>query len=209
MRRVKRSRRAQWISWNGFPTTSRLGRVDCERPAGANWFRRLRKLTLEDNLTDESFETLSALPTFRRLHTLDISQNSFSLEAWRTFARSTSFPALAELRLHECDLSGERVEILAGARGFELRALIASWCAIGPGGGSAVAAAAWATSLRILNLSTNFLNATDVKAIVASKNFRSLQQLNLARTEFGPTALSALAANPAAAGIANPRPHQC
>jgi uncharacterized protein (TIGR02996 family) len=193
---------ATWDQLEWFwPTCHMIGPAGLRALAGASWVRRLRKLTLEDGLPDETFQALAQLPALRHLHTLDLSQNNHSLESWQAFAQTRSFPALAELRLHGSGLSHGRAEVLATAGGFDLRVLVANKCGADPGSGPAIAAAPWVASLQVLGLDANWLNATDVKAIAAAKNFRALRRLDLANTQIGPTGLSALAANPALRGL--------
>jgi uncharacterized protein (TIGR02996 family) len=192
---------AHWDELEWFsPDCNALSAAGLRALCGAAWFRRLRELTLEDGLSDPAFEALAQLPAMRRLHTLDLSRNSFSAESWRAFAASTSFPALAHLRLRGGNLCRGRGEALAGAGGFRLRVLDAAECGAGPGLGAAVAAAPWRDSLRVLDLGANWLSASDAKA-VAGANFRSLRHLNLADGALGPTGLAALAANPAMSGL--------
>jgi uncharacterized protein (TIGR02996 family) len=193
---------AQWQELEWFwPNSHMIGPAGLRALAGANWFRRLRKLTLEEGLPDETFEALARLPALRRLHTLDLSNNDFSVKSWQTFEQTQSFPALAELRLHNNHLGHGKAEALAAARGFDLRVLIASAGCADPGSGPAIAAAPWVASLRALDLTSNWLNASDVRAIVSAKNLRELRHLNLTNMRLSPAALSALAANPALRGL--------
>lgn len=192
---------AHWAELEWFsPDSNELSAAGVRALAGAEWFRRLRELTLEDGLSDPAFEALAGAPAMRRLHTLDLSRNSFSAESWRAFARSDSFPALAQLQLEGGTLCGGRAEALASAAGFELRVLGAGECGAGPGVGAAVAAAPWAESLRVLDLGANWLAPRDVKAVAAGP-FGALRHLNLSHNTFSPTGLAALAANPALAGL--------
>jgi uncharacterized protein (TIGR02996 family) len=192
---------AHWNELEWFsPDCIELSAAGLRALSGAPWFRRLRELTLEDGLPDTTFEALARLPAMRRLHTLDLSKNWFSVESWRAFAESNSFPALAQLRLRGGNLSGGQGDILAGAGGFRLRVLDAGECGAGPGLGAAVAAAPWRDSLRVLDLGQNWLDGSDVTT-VASASFRALRHLNLADSAIGLTALAELAANPAMSGL--------
>jgi hypothetical protein len=186
----------EWFS----PDCNDLGEVGVRALAGAAWFRRLRELTLEGGLWSDAFAALASLPALRRLLALDLSKNSLSPESWRAFAQSDSFPALAQLRLGGGNLCGGRAEALAGAGGFELRVLEAGSCGAEPGAGEAVAAAPWAGSLRVLDLSSNRLGPRDAKAVAAGP-FGALRHLDLSDNGTGPTGLSALAANPALRGL--------
>jgi uncharacterized protein (TIGR02996 family) len=192
---------AHWTELEWFsPACNELSAAGLRALSGAAWFRRLRELTLEDGLWSATLEALAHLPAMRRLHTLDLSKNIFSAEAWRAFADSASFPALASLRLRNGYFAGGQAEALACAAGFDLRVLDAGECGAGPGFGAAVAAAPWRASLRVLDLAANQLAASDVKAIAAAP-FGELRHLNLAENVIGPTGLAALAANPAMSGV--------
>ncbi len=186
----------EWFS----PDTNMLSPAGLRALAGAAWFRRLRKLMLEDGLTSETFEALAQLPAMRRLHTLDLSRNSFTIKSWRTLARTDSFPALAELRLTDGELGESRVEALASANGFSLRVLKARNCAAGPGIGAAFAAASWRDSLRVLDFSGNIIGPGDVKAIAAAR-FNAIRHLDLSNNLIGAGGLASLAANPTLRGL--------
>lgn len=192
---------AHWGNLEWFSPT-------CDAPAGlralagADWFRGLRALTLDDGLTSETFDALARLPAFPRLHTLDLSRNDFTETAWLTFARTRTFPALAKL---VCDdgtfnYAGTRGDVLAGATGFALSVLSLARCAAGSFVAD-LARAPWAPSLRILNLSQSALAPSEVKTIAACKRFTSLQHLDLSGNTLGPSGLAALAANPALRGL--------
>jgi hypothetical protein len=168
--------------------------------AGANWFRNLRSLALED-LSNPAFEALTRLAPFPRLHTLDLSCSMFPEATWQSFARARTFPALSKLVLDEGDLSAGQFAELAGASGFDLRVLGLRECGIPPGSGAVLASAPWAGSLRVLDLSNNALTHADVKAVASCKRFGALRKLSLAGNSIGPTGLSALAANPALRGL--------
>lgn len=167
---------------------------------GASWFRELRWLELED-LSDPALEALTRSAPFPRLHTLDLSRNTFSEATWQSFAKSRAFPALSKLRLDESDLSHGEFAALTGASGFDLRVLSLHGCGLLPGAGAALAAAPWADGLRLLDLSHNALPALDVKAVASCKRFGELRRLDLEDNTIGPTGLSALAANPALRGL--------
>ena len=186
---------------------------DCNRitPAGlralaGGWCRNLRELNFDDGLPDDTLEALSRLPAFPRLHTLDLSANSFAPASWQTFAKTRAFPALARLTLQGTDMSGGRLESLAAADGFALRVLNLHQCGCGAGTGAALVAAPWARALRALNLSFNSLKVTDVKALAACPAFGELRHLDLAHNALGATALTALAANPVLRRTAHARP---
>jgi len=167
--------------------------------ADANWFRRLRKLTLEDGLPDETFETIAQLPPFKYLHTLDLFMNGFSEAAWQLFASTRTFPALARLELDNGYMGESRIESLAAADGFNLRVLTlpGSGCRAG----AALTTASWAGSLRVLNLGSNLITPTDMKAITSCKKFHELRHLNLSNLALNAVALRAIASNPALGGL--------
>ena len=194
---------AHWGELEWFaPTCHEITPAGLRALAGAPWFRRLRELVLDDGLPDETFEALAGLPPLTRLHTLDLSRNGFAEYAWEAFANGRSLPALASLQLEGGDMSGNRIELLAAADGFELRVLglAGSGCRVGHTG-AALAAAPWAGALRVLDLQVNSLDPADVKAVAAGKKFAELRHLNLADAALNPAALAALAANPALRGL--------
>ncbi|MCI0702163.1 MAG: TIGR02996 domain-containing protein [Planctomycetia bacterium] len=170
--------------------------------ASTDWFRNLRELTLANTLLDETFQELCRLPAFPNLHTLELGRNQFPESIWQTFARSRSFPALTRLNLSWGNMSEGRLTALASANGFTLRALDLTGCAIGSRGSiSALTTAPWAGSLRMLDLSYNMLNASEVKAIASCRKFTELKHLSLAHNPFGPPTLAAITANPALRGL--------
>ncbi|MCS6865742.1 MAG: TIGR02996 domain-containing protein [Gemmataceae bacterium] len=187
--------------WAGLETLLIDG--DLLTPAGflaladSEWFRNLREFGLLHCQTDETFERLVRLPPLPQLHTLDLSFSDLSTGSWEIFASTRSFPRLAVLHLDESDLSEGRWENLTRADGFTLRVLQAVDCPLSPGAGTALTAAPWASSLRILNLSGSWLSSPDVYAIVKCRKFGQLRHLNLAYAAFSPRSLAALAANPA------------
>ncbi len=186
----------EWFS----PACHELSPTGVRTLAGANWFRNLRSLILED-LSAPAFDALSRLAPFPRLHALDLSGSMFPETTWQTFAKARTFPALAKLHLGEGDLSHGEFAALAGATGFDLRVLSLHECGLLPGAGAALASAPWAGSLRLLDLSHNALPTADVRAVAGCPRFGELRRLNLADNVIGPTGLSALAANPALRGL--------
>jgi uncharacterized protein (TIGR02996 family) len=190
--------RLEWF----WPDCYEIGPVGLRALAEADWFRQLRELTLAEEVPAETFETLSRLPAFPQLHTLDLSRNSFlTSTGWQAFGKTRTFPALTRVQMEEGVLSDTGGEALCGATGFALRVLQIQKCGAGPGTGAALAAAPWAASLRVLDLSTNALEAADVKTLAACKKLRALRHLNLSNNALGPTGLSALSANPALRGL--------
>ncbi|QJW96875.1 TIGR02996 domain-containing protein [Frigoriglobus tundricola] len=183
----------EWFKADCHP----IGPAGIRALAGAGWFRRLRELILPNGLPDETFDELVRLPPLTRLHTLDLSMNSFPEASWQGFARTRTFPALARLWLRDGDMSGGRLEALAGAGGFELRILDLSGTGCHIDRSGTIAAASWAKSLRVLDLSLNALGPAGVKAIAANQKFRALRHLSLADNALGPTGLTALVGNPA------------
>ncbi|MBP3958959.1 TIGR02996 domain-containing protein [Gemmata sp. G18] len=194
---------AHWGNLEWFsPACHEMTPAGLRALADADWFRRLRELTLDDGLPGATFEALVRSPAFPRLHTLDVSRNgALTATGWELFARTRTFPALARLRCGEGDMSGDRFPLLAGAAGFDLHALDVRTCGLGPGSGAALGSAPWAGSLRALNLALNALEPADAKALAACKRFGNLQHLDLSGNALGPTCLSALASNPALHGL--------
>ncbi|HEY1188922.1 MAG TPA: TIGR02996 domain-containing protein [Gemmata sp.] len=188
------------LEWFGSPCHE-VSPAGLRALVGAAWFRNLRELKFSDGLPSGTFEELTGLPAFPRLHTLDLSHNLFSENSWQTFGRTRAFPALTCLELSSGDLSGSRLPALAGARGFSLRVLNANRCGTGPGTGPALAAAPWASALRVLDLRANGLDLANTKAVTASKTFTNLQHLDLSNNAIGAAGLSALAGNRALRGL--------
>ncbi len=186
----------EWFS----PTCHTLSPVGVRALAGADWFRGLRALTLDDGLPSDTLEALTRLPVFPRLHTLDLAHNDFTESAWLAFSRTRTFPALVKLVCDDGNFSGTRADAIVGATGFALNVLSFARC----GAGAFVAdlaRAPWASSLRILNLAQNSLPRPEVKTIAACKRFTGLQHLDLSGSAIGPAGLSALASNPALRGV--------
>jgi Leucine-rich repeat (LRR) protein len=188
---------APWEELEWFaPDCSQITPDGLRALAGASWFRRLRDLSLDGGLPDLTFEELTRLPTFPRLHTLDLSRNQFAEAGWLAFTNTRTFPKLTRLELEESDMGWHMISLLQ-ATGFKLSVLNAPRCGVGLGAGAELAASPWAKSLRILNLSTNAIDPSDVKAITSCKRFTELRHLDLSYNGISPTGLSSLSANPA------------
>jgi uncharacterized protein (TIGR02996 family) len=187
-----------WEELNWFSATCHeIGPAGIEALGGASWFRNLRELTFDEDLSGLAFVTLARLAPFPRLHTLDLSRGLFMEAEWLAFAASRAFPRLGKLVLDEAGMSGGALSALTTGTGFTLRALSLCECGLPAGSGAVLAAAPWADALRFLDLSHNALPAADMKAVLSCKRFGELRQLNLAGNALGPTCLSAAAANPA------------
>jgi uncharacterized protein (TIGR02996 family) len=184
--------RMEWLSLDAYnlspPAIRSLG--------DGEWFRNLRRLTLVDGLSAEAFEELSRLPPFIHLNSLNLSENSFTVSAWREFARSKTFPRLTRLDLNETVMSDGQLAALAGANGFRLASLDLSFCSIGNEGAVALIEAPWAGSLRLLDLSFNRLGPIAMNAIAGCRHFAELKHLVLSGNPIGVTGLKAIARSP-------------
>lgn len=167
----------------------------------ASWFRDLRELSLDEGLTDPSFQELCRAQPLPHLHTLNLIDTTFSLAAWQAFAQSQSFPALRQLNLPRSDLSNGRFAALAEAPHLSLAALDLTACAIGDAGAEALVAAPWAESLLRLDLRHNDLGPSGAARIAGCSRLTRLRHLDLSYSRPGIRGLMTLAANPALRGL--------
>jgi len=165
--------------------------------AGSEWFGRLFELSMNDNCPAQVFERLCEQKPFPNLHLLDLTDNVFHGTSWRAFARSKSFPALAEINLSRTDLSGEGFAALVSANWFRPIALNLSACAIGNEGAFELARSNWVEALDRLDLRHNSLGAVAATAIGRCARFSRLKHLDLGYNAIGASTLQAIAANPA------------
>lgn len=192
--------------WNGLESFS--APASDVSPAGlraltaAPWFRQLRVLSLGGPFSPGTFEALCRLPALPRLHTLTLAATDMDLAAWEALAQTRALPSLTELKCYYSAMTEGRFEALAGAAGFTPRVLIVTACGLSPGATAALAAAPWASALRVLQLDQTALPPGDLKALTACRRLTGLQHLDLSHnSQLGPAALAALAANPALSGL--------
>lgn len=160
------------------------------------WFHNLRHLILRGPLTMDAFEELCRLPSFPRLHTLNLSGNSFPVSSWQVFARSRTFPQLTQLELDGTDMSSGQVAALAAANGFNLCGLDLGYCGIGDEGARALVRAPWVGSLQRLDLAGSLLGSTGAAAIAKCPMLSQLKYLNLAANPIDAAGLRAIARSP-------------
>jgi uncharacterized protein (TIGR02996 family) len=173
------------------------------RTLGATaWFRNLKSLRVDyGEMFPAAFEELCRLEPFPRLHTLNLTQESFPVTSWQTFARSKTFPALTRLDLSRANLSEGRAAVLFAAPWLRLAYLDLDTCAIWNDGAAALANAPWIGSLRYLLLGTNGLDPSGAAAIAGCRKLTRLMHLDLSNNTLGIRGLRALAGNPALRGL--------
>lgn len=160
--------------------------------AQARWFRNLRSLRVWVDSRD-TFRALADLPAMPNLVALEV-RGGFTptTAAVRRFAASKSFPRLARLEFAHARFSTEQVAALCRAE-WPLRHLRASSIALRKGGAEALADAAFADALRVLELPECQVPGGGVQALAASPRLAGLRHLDLSRNPVGPGGLLALA----------------
>jgi hypothetical protein len=164
----------------------------------STWFRGLQRLSLF-GLPSAGFEELCRLPPLQ-LHTLELQAAAFEPAAWQIFARSSTFPRLAQL-VNNTDMSRGGMEALAASDRFRLTHLSMIGSSIGNGGARILARAPWLDSLRTLSLSSNRLGPGGVASLARSRRLVNLRHLDLRDNGIGGMGLQAIAANPALGGL--------
>jgi uncharacterized protein (TIGR02996 family) len=195
---LSESRSLSGLSWLSLENCEWLNPAAVACLHGANWFRNLLRLST-NGLSSESFEELSRRGPLR-VQTLEMDQAAFEPAAWRTFARSGTFPLLARL-VNNTDMSRGRAEALAATDHIRLSHLDMTGSAIGNDGAEALAAAPWLDSLVSLSLSSNRLGPAGVAAIAQSRRLAQLRVLRLGYNAIGGVGLRKIAANPALRGL--------
>jgi hypothetical protein len=187
------------MNWLTLPQCMGCTAAGMRALGSASWFRYLQSLHLSE-LSDETFAELCRLDSFPRLHTLELDEASFAHATWQTFARSKTFPRLAQLVNHT-EMADRQAIALASATGFRLAMLDLSTCSIGNDGAEALARASWLGSLRRLDLAYNRLGAPGFTAIAGSRRLAGAKYLNLSYNTPWPRGLKALGANPSLRGL--------
>jgi uncharacterized protein (TIGR02996 family) len=168
--------------------------------AGAKWFRNLSRLQLWLGRGDV-LRALADLPTMPRLVSLTLRGSlTASLASTRHFAESRAFPRLAHLDLTDCGLSPDQVAIFARGR-WPLRHLRLGRNEVRRIGCEAIAAAAFARKLRVLDLFAAEVTSGGIQALAAAESLVGLRHLHIAENPIGPGGLAALAESPHLRGL--------
>ncbi len=158
----------------------------------AKWFRNLRRL----HLCLRNGDTIGAvgdLPPMPRLLSVTLSgEADGSPAALRRFASSRAFPNLAHLDLSNTRLAADHIELLARGQ-WPLRHLQLARNEIRKVGAEALTSAAFAPTLRVLDLRGCAISAGGVQALAESDALAGLRHLDLAENPVGPGGLEALA----------------
>jgi uncharacterized protein (TIGR02996 family) len=165
----------------------------------ARWFRNLRRLQLWLGRGDV-LRTLAELPVMPRLVSLTLRMPATSSAAVRRFTESESFPSLAHLDLTDCTLPTEQVALFARGR-WRLRHLRLGRNEVRRVGCEAIAAAPFASSLRVLDLRGSEVSSGGVQALADSSALGGLKHLDLAENPIGPGGLAALSESPPLRGL--------
>jgi uncharacterized protein (TIGR02996 family) len=157
----------------------------------ARWFRNLRALRVWMDSRD-ALKAVADLPPMPNLVSLSLRGDVVPpAAAVRKFATSGSFPRLARLEFENTRLAPELVAVLA--RGpWPLRHLVLNYVPVGKAGAEALAAAHFAETLRVLDLTGCDITAGGVQALAASERLAGLRHLDLSANPVGPGGLAAL-----------------
>jgi uncharacterized protein (TIGR02996 family) len=158
----------------------------------ARWFRNLRalKVSLYDR---DTLKALGELPTMPNLVSLALNGSaSPTSTAVRKFAASKSFPRLGRLEITDVRLAPELVALLARGA-WPLRHLLLRYVNVRKAGAEALAGAAFAESLRVLELPNCDISAGGVAALAGSAQLAGLRHLSLDDNPIGTGGLAALA----------------
>ncbi len=167
----------------------------------APWFRNLRWLRLQGEITEGALEELSRCEAAANLNMLELRIGTHSVQTWEAFGASKLLAALPGLDLSHVDLGEGRLEALLGTNRLQLAVLDLQSCAIRNTGVQALVAAPWVHTLRSLNLKNNGLAAAGLTAVGRCKSWSQLRHLNLNMNSLGVGALRAIAANPSLRGL--------
>jgi uncharacterized protein (TIGR02996 family) len=182
----------------GYPISARA----LKQFEGVRWFQNLRRLHLWLSRGD-ALHVLSDLPPMPRLVSLTLGAESAAgpvalrrfATALRSFATSDAFPNLAHLDLDNLCLSADHVPLLSRAR-WPLRHLRLARNEIRKAGAEALTDAAFAHTLRVLDLRGCEITAGGVQALADCPALAGLRHLSLAENPVGTGGLEALAASP-------------
>jgi uncharacterized protein (TIGR02996 family) len=166
----------------------------------SKWFRKLRRLHLWLENPD-GLRALADLPTMPRLISLILNgSESTTAAAVRRFATSRAFPALAHLELNQTHLSADQIVLLARGH-WPLRHLRLFQNEVRKTGVEALVNAAFAPTLRVLDLPRCEITAAGIHELANSEALAGLRHLNLSENPIGPGGLAALAESKTLAGL--------
>jgi uncharacterized protein (TIGR02996 family) len=187
--------------------------------AACPWLRRLRSLTIDGELPEDSTRALADSPWLDNLTSLALYGDNLSDSAAEAFAGSSSLPRLRELTLASHGLTDSAVAALAVPRlagltslslrsqqislagaGIlatsplrELRTLRLDGCSIGAAGAAALAGSSVLSSLRGLGLSENRVGDQGAESIATATFASSLIELDLGSNDIGNGGVIAIA----------------
>jgi hypothetical protein len=170
-----------------------LGEAGAQALAASPHTKNLVRLGLDSNrIGDAGAAALAASPHLRALRALSLADNRLTAAAFGDVTRG--LPELRALSLAANPTAGDAgVAELAAAEVLKsLRALRLRNVGLGPEGARAITRAAFAPTLRRLDLSRNALADEGVR-ILAAARFDSLQDLDLGENDLGPAAIESLA----------------
>ena len=149
------------------------------KPLGeARWFRNLRSLKVSTNDRDV-LRMIAGFPRMPNLVELSLLNSSPPTTAvMRKFAASDSFPQLKRLEFGGVRLTPEHIAILARSS-WPLRHLKFFNVGVRKPGAEALADAAFAETLRVLELPTCEITAGGIQTLAASAKFSELKHLDL------------------------------
>ncbi len=169
-----------------FPSTAELKVL-----GAARWFRNLRSLRLWMDDRD-ALKVLAELPPMPNLVALSFRGSTApTATAMRRFAASDSFPQLARLEFESVRLGPDLVALLAAGT-WPLRHLRFDSVPVKKGGAEALAGAAFAPTLRVLELIHCEITAGGVAALANSEALAGLRHLHLPTNPIGAGGLLAL-----------------
>jgi uncharacterized protein (TIGR02996 family) len=197
------------IPWLTAPGLARLTRLDLHRTnihsAGLGKLLascrlpRLHSLDLSMNGLDDTAD-LGALPALPALAWLNLGRTRPGEKALGRLA-GADLPRLAELSLHECEITPAALAAFGRASFLPgLRSLVLRSNRIEAPGLRGLARGPGLPGLRLLNLDINPLQTQGVAALTALELPR-LEQLSLARCQVGPRGAARLARWPSLAGV--------
>lgn len=180
--------------------------LDYPSPAGlvsltkARWFCNLRSLRIWSDSRD-AFKVIAAYPEMPNLVELIFRGSTVpTVAAMRKFVASDSFPQLKRLELMSPRLTPEHIAVLARGS-WTLRHLTLNRVGVYKSGAESLAKAAFAESLRVLELPECEITAGGIQALASSRKLSELQHLDLAANPIGIGGLTALARSESLRGL--------
>ena len=122
---------------------------------------------------------------FNNLRELNLSRNKIGAKGCQhIFEGKNSFRCLLRLNLKECGLNSESVEYLSATKCLQnLQSLNLGYNEIGDSGCEIISQSNYLTNLKRLILNECQIKELGVRFLAASKNFRTLEILNLAQNQ--------------------------